>query len=163
MMPELPALEKSLDDPFPGVPVGWEDEPVKPEKPAKKEPPVKTTIPKPTPRNTWTQATAVEKNLLEGVEFLGGGLMLLPGALGADGQLFYERFPAVVHELVELGKEDKRFRVFLERLSMPGKYGPLLAASFPLLLGIAVNHNLLPASLFGIGTPAQADSTGGEK
>jgi hypothetical protein len=158
-MPELPALEKSLDNPFPDLVEDFESEPKTPRKTSapktKPEP-----ISKPVPRNPWGKAQVTEKNLLEGVEFLTGGLMLLPGALGEDGALLYERLPAVIHELVELGKEDRRLRLFLERIAMPGKYGPLLAASFPIVLGIAANHNLIPVALFGLGK--QTETTGGE-
>lgn len=159
-MAELPTLEKALDDPFPDIKEFYDETTEKAPRTktstSKKEP-----VPKPVPRNPWGKATVTEKNLLEGVEFLTGGLMLLPGTLGKDGELLYERLPAVIHELVELGKEDRRLRVFLERLAMPGKYGPLLAATFPIVLGILVNHNLIPASLFGVSTEPQND-TGGE-
>lgn len=109
-------------------------------------------------RTQWAAAADVEKALTESIQFLAGGAMLVP-ALEPDASLLYDHGPNIVHELVELGRSDKRLRVFLERLAAPGKYGPLAVAIFPLVLGIATNHGLVPNFL---GNRVGAHADGGE-
>lgn len=77
-----------------------------------------------------------------------------------DGSIIAEGSEAVVHELVELGRQDKTWRKYLEMLAKPGKYGPLTIASATIIIPIMANHGLLPQ--FMIGTRKRETTEGGE-
>lgn len=62
----------------------------------------------------------------------------------ADGRVIADGSDKVVEELINLARVDIRIRKLLIKLAAPGKYGPLLLAVSPILIGIAANHNLLP-------------------
>jgi len=94
-----------------------------------------------TPRSKWANADNVEKILSGYLDTLAMGVTLINPA---DGAVIASGSNAVAHELVELGRVDKTVRKWLEKLSTPGKYGPLTLALFPIVLGIMANHNLLP-------------------
>jgi len=89
----------------------------------------------------WPDAEQVEKQILR---YLNGLGMAVTWVNPVDGTIIAKGNPAVAHELVELGKIDKTWRKWLDRIAKPGKYGPLAMALAPTVIGIAANHNLLP-------------------
>ena len=93
-------------------------------------------------RGNWAKAVEVENALILLTQAAAAGLMFT--ALRADGKTLELTGPQIVHELVELAKSDKKMQVYLERITAPGKYAPLVWAVIPLCMGIAANHNLLP-------------------
>ena len=93
-------------------------------------------------RGGWAKAVEVENALILLTQAAAAGLMFT--ALKADGKTLDLTGPQIVHEVVELAKSDKKMQVWLERLTAPGKYAPLVWAVIPLCMGIAANHNLLP-------------------
>ena len=92
---------------------------------------------------SWPRATEVENILLQGIAGVSVGLMLVP-AFAEDGAVLDEKLPAVIHELVELAKTDRRLRKYLEYLATPGKYAPLTLACISVVIPIMANHNLIP-------------------
>ena len=104
-------------------------------------PPKKTRAKRGSAKAKWPQAEIVGTALNSYFSGLSGVITFINPA---DGQILAEGSEAVVKELVELGRIDKRFRSTLEKLAMPGKYGPLLLAVAPIALGLAINHNLIP-------------------
>ena len=93
-------------------------------------------------RGGWAKAVEVENALILLTQAAAAGLMFT--ALRADGKTLELTGPQIVHELVELAKTDKKMQVYLERITAPGKYAPLVWAVLPLCMGVAANHNLLP-------------------
>jgi hypothetical protein len=93
-------------------------------------------------RGSWAKAVEVESALVLLTQAAAAGLMFT--TLRADGKTLELNGPQIVHELVELAKGDKKMQVYLERITAPGKYAPLVWAVLPLCMGIAANHNLLP-------------------
>lgn len=93
-------------------------------------------------RGGWAKAVEVENALILLTQAAAAGLMFT--ALRADGKTLELTGEQIVHELVELAKTDKKMQVYLERITAPGKYAPLVWAVIPLCMGIAANHNLLP-------------------
>lgn len=112
-----------------------------------------------TGRGAWPKAGEVE-TLLNGYVTIAGAGLQYTVAFGADGEALMATGPAIVHEVVELARNDKKLRNILEKMATPGRYGPLAMAVFPLVLAVLVNHNLLPASL--VGTLTGAQPRGGE-
>lgn len=92
---------------------------------------------------SWPRAVEVENILLQGIGGVSVGLMLVPG-LSEDGAVLDEKMPAVIHELVELAKTDRRLRKYLEYLATPGKYAPLTMALIAVIIPIMSNHNMIP-------------------
>ena len=93
-------------------------------------------------RGGWAKAVEVENALVLLVTAAAAGLQFT--ALRADGKTLELTGPQIVHEVVELAKSDKKLQGWLERITAPGKYAPLVWATLPLCMGIAANHNLLP-------------------
>lgn len=89
---------------------------------------------------SWPKATEIETLLTQYVEGLGFAVML---ANADDGTVIQEKAPAVVHELVELAKDDIRLRKYLEWVATPGKYAPLTMACFSLVFPILQNHGIV--------------------
>lgn len=92
-------------------------------------------------RKSWGRAGDVEKSLTTYVQLLGGAVTFVDAK---DGTAVTKYGPAVVHEIVELAREDMRIRKYLELLSTPGKYGPLVFALASMALPILANHGLVP-------------------
>lgn len=92
-------------------------------------------------RSTWPQKEAVRASLNQLVMFAGGGLSVLNRV---DGKIVMDGGPNLVTALVDLAEEDKSIRRYLDFLSKPGKYGPLVLASAAIVIPILANHNLLP-------------------
>ena len=87
---------------------------------------------------SWSRATEIETHLKSSIATIGN---LTEHFLDAtDGALIKEYSPDIIHELVELAKDDKKLQDWLVWLSAPGKYGPLLMATMPLVTGIYFNH-----------------------
>lgn len=124
-----------------------------------------SSTPKQTSGGRWSKADSVRSSLNTLVNGAGLGLQAFP-ALAADGQTLILTSPQIIDALIQLGREDKRVRLWLERLAAPGKYGPLVMASLPLLVGILANHNLLPQFVVDL-TPGSPNATsapaGGEQ
>lgn len=87
---------------------------------------------------SWPKAAEVEKHLTDSLVLMGKGVSFLNEV---DGTIIQMQGPAVIHELVELAKDDKTLQRYLLWLASPGKYGPLLMATSGLLLPILANHN----------------------
>lgn len=93
---------------------------------------------------SWPRATEIENHLTETVIALGKVTALMNPF---DGEHIQSHGPKVVHELVELAKDDKTLQRYLIWLASPGKYGPLIMATGGLVGPIALNHgamNLIP-------------------
>ena len=107
-------------------------------------------------RGGWAKAVEVENALILLTQAAAAGLMFT--ALRADGKTLELTGPQIVHELVELAKNDKKMQVYLERITAPGKYAPLVWAVLPLCMGIAANHKLLPQFVVDLtaGEPAHS-------
>jgi hypothetical protein len=63
-----------------------------------------------------------------------------------DAAILGARGPKVIHELVELAKDDKNLQNALVMIATPGKYGPITAAVLGLVVPILANHKLIPAA-----------------
>lgn len=111
-----------------------------PEAPENDKRPKRTRRTGPT-RSKWPQAVAVQAAL---DSYFSGITGVVTFVNPIDGRILAEGQEAIVKELIELGKIDRNFRKILNRISAPGKYGPLLIALFPVVFGIAANHDLLP-------------------
>lgn len=89
---------------------------------------------------SWPKATEIETLLTQYIEGLGVGLAFINPE---DGAVITDKGPAVVHELVELAKDDVKLRKYLEWLATPGKYAPLTMACFSLVFPILQNHGII--------------------
>lgn len=81
---------------------------------------------------SWPKATEIESHLVETLQTSLKITTLFP----VDP--FYaehtaEAAPKVIHELVELAKDDRKLQAWLTTLAAPGKYGPLSMAVFGLV------------------------------
>lgn len=93
------------------------------------------------PIKGWTRAAEVEKVLYNYLTALSAGVAFINVG---DSVAIADGSARLAHELVELGKIDKRYRGYLETLCAPGKYGGVLLATGAIVLPIAINHNLIP-------------------
>ena len=106
----------------------------------------------------WAKASQVEQVLCKYFDAVGMAISLVNPA---DGRVIAKGSDAVAHEIVELARSDTKLRKYLEKLTAPGKYGPLMLACAPIIFGIAANHNLLPQfSVDGL-TPQHETARGG--
>lgn len=113
-------------------------------------------------RSTWAQKEAVRASLNQLVMFAGAGITVINAI---DGQTVMMGGPALVNALVDLAEEDKQIRKYLDFLSGPGKYGPLLLATLGIVVPILANHHLLPQIFLNLSgqEPSGATNTkGGE-
>ncbi|MHB1357049.1 MAG: hypothetical protein ACYCZF_13860 [Anaerolineae bacterium] len=101
-------------------------------------------------KTKWPAAAAVEAALNS---YVSGAGMIITMVNPVDGEIIAENSAGVIKELIELGRVDRKLRKVLERLATPGKYGPLMVACSPIVIGIAANHNLLPQFIFKTQTP----------
>ena len=107
---------------------------------------------------TWSEAAEVEAILKQFVGTLSMGISLVNAE---DGKIIAKGGPDVVHELVELAKDDVNLRKYLTSLTAPGKYGPLVMASlFGVIIPIMANHGMLAIPVQMMGTTS---SKKGEK
>ena len=104
---------------------------------------------------SWPNAETVELALLR---YFGTLTFVVSFVNPDDGTVIAEGAPAVAKELVELGRQDKKLRDLLEKLTAPGKYGPLALAIFPIVMGLMANHGLLPQFILGPSTPERSES-----
>lgn len=89
---------------------------------------------------SWPKAKEIETLLNQYI----GGVSVGVGFLNPeDGIIIATKAPDVVHELVELAKDDKNLRRYLEYLATPGKYAPLTMACFALVFPILENHGII--------------------
>lgn len=91
------------------------------------------------PKSQWLQEASVIRSLNTTIEAIGLGVGLLNQI---DGNAITAGGPDLVEALVNLGRDDKRFRRYLEAMSAPGKYGPIVMATGAIALPIAANHGL---------------------
>lgn len=97
----------------------------------------------------WKEAEEVESILKQFVGTIAFGIRLVNAE---DGRIIAEGGPDVVHELVELAKDDTELRKYLTAMTAPGKYGPLIMTSmFGVVIPIMANHGMLsiPVNLLG--------------
>lgn len=87
---------------------------------------------------TWARATEIETHLKSSIATIGN--LVEHFVDETDGALISEHAPNIIHELVELAKDDKKLQDWLVWLSAPGKYGPLMMATMPLVTGMYLNH-----------------------
>jgi hypothetical protein len=97
-----------------------------------------------TKKASWPKAEAVELAL---ARYLDGFSFVVSMVNPADGQVIASGSGPVAKELVELGRVDKQWRGYLEKITSPGKYGPLVLSLMPITIGIMANHGLLPQFL----------------
>jgi len=103
---------------------------------------------------SWPKAAEVEKHLTDSLVLAGKGISFLNEV---DGFILQTNGPAVIHELVELAKDDKTLQKYLLWIASPGKYGPLAMACSALIIPILANHNF-----FGVLSAFKPAETGGE-
>lgn len=109
---------------------------------------------------TWSRAKEVESILNEYIGHATVGFVFaakFDPAFKKDALVVGSKAPSVVHELVELAKDDKNLRRTLELITAPGKYGPLTVAILGLVIPIMQNHGVLPQISIG-----GFDTKGGE-
>lgn len=94
----------------------------------------------------WPMASTVESVLIKYLNGLGGAVSFINPV---DGSLIASGAENVAHEVVELARADKKLKAFLEKIATPGKYGGVALAVAPIVIGILVNHNILPQFILG--------------
>lgn len=94
----------------------------------------------------WAKAGEVEAGLTQLVEWTGLGVGFLNRE---DGTIIQKGGPDLVHALVELAKDDRELRKYLEWIAAPGKYGPLTMAALAIVIPILANHGLIPTIPIG--------------
>lgn len=100
---------------------------------------------------SWPKAAEVETLLKKYVETLGIGISFVHEK---DGKVIIEGGPDVVTALVDLAKDERQLRKYLEWLTTPGKYAPLTLALAGIAIPIMSNHGLIQIDLRKIlGTP----------
>lgn len=93
---------------------------------------------------SWPRAAEVETLLTQYVNGLGIALSFVHEK---DGQVIVAGGPDVVHELVELAKDERQLRKYLEWLTTPGKYAPLTLAVAGVAIPLLSNHGLIQIDL----------------
>jgi hypothetical protein len=86
----------------------------------------------------WSGAEEVEKQLNLYVYAIAGGMQFT--VLANDGRAISKTGPALVHEVVELARTDKKLRDVLVKITAPGKYAPVGIAALALVVSVAANH-----------------------
>jgi hypothetical protein len=100
---------------------------------------------------SWPKAAEVETLLKKYVETIGIGISFVHEK---DGKVIIEGGPDVVTALVELAKDERQLRKYLEWLTTPGKYAPLTLAVAGIVIPIMSNHGLIQLDLRKVlGTP----------
>ena len=111
---------------------------------------------------TWAKATEVETHLTKYTTLialaLGGAAFSmadehLSATLAADASIVAKQAPPVVHELVELAKDDKNLQRVLETLAAPSKYSGLTMAVIGLVVPLLGNHGVIPAGIAAAVSP----------
>lgn len=92
----------------------------------------------------WPKAAEVETLLTRYVHGLGIALSFVHEK---DGEVIILGGPDVVHELVELAKDERDLRKYLEWLTAPGKYSGLALAVAGVAIPIMSNHGLIQIDL----------------
>lgn len=97
----------------------------------------------PVSNKSWPRAKEIETILNQTL-----GYLTIPVAFvnAEDAGILGARGPKVIHELVELAKDDKNLQHALVMIATPGKYGPITAAVLGLVVPILANHKLIPAA-----------------
>ncbi|MFG3244838.1 hypothetical protein [Streptomyces sp. NPDC048157] len=81
----------------------------------------------------------------------------------ADGMTIVQGVPALAASLAKLAEENASVRANLERMLTAGAWSGVIAAVVPIAVGIAANHNLLPAhmaAMLGAGPATGPESAG---
>lgn len=101
---------------------------------------------------SWPRAAEVETLLTKYVQGLGVGLRFVHEK---DGDVIIAGGPDVVHELVELAKDERQLRKYLEWLTSPGKYAPLTLAVAGIAIPLMSNHGLITLDLSKLVGPSK--------
>ena len=77
----------------------------------------------------------------------------LAGGIGifnpADGQVIAMNSPNMAKAWANLADQNERVRRYLEYLLSGGAWGEVFVATTPVIFAIAMNHGMVPSSLFG--------------
>ena len=101
--------------------------------------PLKDKAPNSGPKVSWASANAIEDSLNATIKGIALGVELLNKE---DGATIAKGGPALAKAMVDLARNDPRYRKYLETMSAPGKWGPLVMSVGAIALPIAFNHNL---------------------
>lgn len=112
----------------------------------------------PTNKN-WSKAVEVEKALNTYLNTIGAGVSFVNEN---DGVAILNGSETLASELVELARNDRTYRTYLEWFTKPGKYGGVLIASGAIVIPILANHNLLPQLKIPFGNTNTEDKKEGE-
>lgn len=93
---------------------------------------------------SWPKAAEVETLLKKYVETIGIGISFVHEK---DGKVIIEGGPDVVTALVDLAKDERQLRKYLEWLTTPGKYAPLTLAVAGIVIPIMSNHGMIQLDL----------------
>lgn len=104
---------------------------------------------------SWPKAAEVETLLTRYVTGMGIALSFVHEK---DGQVIVQGGPDVVHELVELAKDERELRKYLEWLTAPGKYSGLIIAVGAIVIPIMSNHGLIRLDLTKLLAKAGGDT-----
>lgn len=104
---------------------------------------------------SWPKAAEVETLLTRYVTGMGIALSFVHEK---DGQVVAQGGPDVVHELVELAKDERELRKYLEWLTAPGKYSGLIIAVGAIVIPIMSNHGLIRLDLTKLLAKAGGDT-----
>ena len=107
---------------------------------------------------TWARAVEVETHLTKYAVLGAVGLGMtairmdaynpdFAAVLNADASVIATKTPKVIHELVELAKDDRQLQKALEAIAAPSKYAGLMGAILGLAVPLLGNHGLLPAPI----------------
>lgn len=116
---------------------------------------------------TWARAVEVETHLTKYTTLialaLGGAAFSigdenLSKTLAADASVVATKAPPVVHELVELAKDDRNLQRVLESLAAPSKYSGLTMAVIGLVVPLLGNHGFIPAGIAAAVAPNGGES-----
>lgn len=90
-------------------------------------------------RPQWPKEASVRKAL---TSILDGGSFALEFVSPTDAAIVNKHSEAIISEIVALALIEPRYRKTLEKLALPGIYGPLIMALGPMIFDIAKNHHL---------------------
>ena len=117
----------------------------------------RTSPPKPTtPKNIWPAGAGIQASLTTTFEALGMAVGLLNAI---DGAAIANGASSLSAALVNLARNEPKYRKFLTFSSVPGNYLPIVLALGGIITPIAINHNLFGLLDDKVKTP---DTTIGE-
>ena len=106
---------------------------------------------KPKASKSAPRRASLESRLAGSLATVGTGIMVAGAmtspAVQADGLLVVQHSANIAAALDKVAKNDPRVARTLERMLTVGTYSALIAATAPVLIGVAANHNLIPAEV----------------